>query len=353
MRMASGDTGIGACAGYSTPCSVACQDFGKAGFGKPMEDAMATVDGVRAATVVRAVLAEIGLGRHPKAPGAEAIGWSGNPAASGFTIRRNREPDLIDWTVVVSGKPHLGYRRWTEDMGGGRKVDLIEPVNPHLLHPRILDAFESLGLRVFRVHSDAGQIQWEGDDVRYTVTTDEPAWLLPRNGGRPQAAGGPALVTFAAGPKFADILGLEGSVSGLAGYDDAAAGALLTRESVGRLLEMRAAATDRAFHAIPRDCRIAMGLRDGVLSATRDGRSLFRAEQLEVGNHWGDRVAVWRMPAEVFLREPEFTPDVPFILDGELRDGVPPLAYDAQFGGDVPWQRVEEPTLEEAPAMAM
>jgi len=252
---------------------VTCLDQCEPGAGKLMEGVMAVVDGIRATAVVRAAMAEAGLGRPSKAPGAEAAGWTTSRGASGFSIRRDREPDLINWSVVVSGTPHLRYCKWVED-----GLPLREPTNPQVLDSRIRGVFESLGLRVYGVRADAAQVRWDSDDVYYTVTTDEPDWLLSHNTECMPAEDGPALASFSDGRKLRDALWLTSPVSGLVGYDDGFGGALLTRESVERLVQTPPMTVSQGGDVVPRGRRTTMRFEDGVLTVSRGAELLIRAE---------------------------------------------------------------------------
>ncbi len=201
-----------------------------------------------------------------------------------------------------------------------------------------------------------GQGHWD-DDVEYAVATPYPDWLDapdPRN--LFQSGEGPMLRAMTFDRRWKDeVVSLKGA---LAGYVSGGV-SYLTRESALHIVEM--AEAERATH----EANVASyGGPDNVSSWLR--RTLTRATLSEAGefvvksprrdeermtpvtltNHWGDEVEAWRMPNAWMLRRHDFRPEVPFLLEGEMRTSVPFPKLDEQHGGDAPW-------LEASPAPAL
>ncbi len=105
------------------------------------------VSGMRAVLAVRDALERAGLGRTSHYNGGHVAGWipANQYGSTGFSVRRERDGTL-GWNVVVSGKPHLSYRRWEERDGDRGTISLHEPRNPEALSPRIAAAFDSVGI---------------------------------------------------------------------------------------------------------------------------------------------------------------------------------------------------------------
>lgn len=314
------------------------------------------VTGIRAVLGVRSALEEAGLGRTSGYSGGETTGWiaANHYGSTGFSVKRVAGGDVA-WHVVISGKPHLRYRKWTERQGDDDTIDLHEPVDPQSLAPRIRAAFESLGLEVRKVEYAGAQQHWD-DDVDYEVVTDHPGWLgTPDTRNASQDGDGPLLKAMAVGPRASEIFPrmpgpLVGYVRGSQAY--------LTRESLMAVdARARQAEAERqslmagyggeGSPGVPRWLR-EKGLEVSIseagelrLKSPRLSDPCIPAETL--ANHWGDEVQGWKVPSYWLQPLAAFKPAVPFLLDGEMRDSVPFRVVDAQNGGDAPWL-ADEPT---------
>ncbi len=130
--------------------------------------------GLEMATAVRAALADAGLPRTSTFNGAEMCGWTRNLGSTGFSLRAT-EDGQVDWHLVVSGKPHLSYREYEDEVDDETYV-LHEPVRPELLFHRIKAVFASLGLEALNVAWTGHSTSWD-DDVCFNVLTEHPDWL--------------------------------------------------------------------------------------------------------------------------------------------------------------------------------
>jgi len=336
------------------------------------------VTGKRAVQAVRHALAEAGLGRTSKMNGGAVTGWiaRNHGGSTGFSVKPTANEGEVVWNVVISGKPHLSYRSWTDSDG----MRFSEPTNPGSLSPRIRAAFEDLGLDVRSVTCGGYQTHWD-DDVNYSVVTNYPEWLERHNPDNPPPkAEGPLLMAM----KFRDTFDHKGPLSPtsdpLAGYL-ANGRVYLTGESVRHLADLHATLLEKNRAACERARQINAnveehnkGVRErneiarkenpsgfvpererfptwepewdlGRMSLSENGeffmaprgRGEHRCAPVEITNHWGDTVKVWEMPGYWMERLDSFAPVVPVLIDGEMRDKVPFPVVDAQFGGDVPW----------------
>lgn len=296
---------------------------------------MGTVDGLRAVTVLSARMTEAGLVRTSGMNGAEITGWTRDFGSTGFSVRHDRATGLLGWNVVLSGRPHLSYRSWTESNGDDDTIRLHEPRNPDALLGRVESVLRGMGLEVKTVSCNGYQTHWD-DDVNYLGVTEFPAWLLAENLPRQLAVGGlPALVSYSPGRRFSQDLLVE-QVRGLVGYDDGG-GPLLTRESMELLAASPPLARDASWRPIAPERRAAISFDGDRLSVRRGGDEILGIVASEVVNHWGDRLAAWRLPRDVLERQLAFAPGVPFVCGGETLEALDPIFRDAQFGGDAPW----------------
>jgi hypothetical protein len=267
------------------------------------------VTGKRAVLAVQEALGEAGLGRTSGYSGGEITGWidRNQYGSTGFSVKKLSDGDLT-WHVVISGKPHLRYREWTERRDGD-SIDLHEPVNPNALAPRIRAAFETLGLKVRKVEHTGAQMHWD-DDVDYEIVTDHPEWLGPADkSNASQDGAGPLLKTMARGGKAdGNLPALRGS---LVGYVHAGR-SYLTRESLEALVAQ--AKEDEALrqqslarHGATPHARVPAYLRErgpdlalseaGELALRPSRQPETRVAPETLVNHWGDEVQVWRVPS--------------------------------------------------------
>lgn len=307
------------------------------------------VNGTRAVMAVRAALAEAGLGRTSPYSGAAVAGWiPGNHLGStGFSVRKNADGSL-GWHVVISGKPHLSYRRWTEHGDGGDSTELHEPVDPERLCPRIEAAFETLGIDVKEVRYGGAQMMWD-DDVEYDIVTAHPDWLGPSDpSNRPQAGDGPMLRAMSFSPRIEHAVPRGGGA--FVGYVRDGS-SYLTRESLDRLSELGRTAEARRLAVVESYARTSSPLSrelrfkgtdlsfeaDDTLVMVSGHFADTRIVPETIVNHWGDEVKVWKMPRGWMVESPDFAPSVPFVVDGETLTSVPFKVLDAQNGGEAPW----------------
>jgi len=315
------------------------------------------ITGKRATLAVRCALDEAGLKRTSPYAGAGVTGWIDQDqyGSTGFSVKPNKpmggpaKPGELIWHIEISGKPHLRYRRWTDYNSGSDPINLHDPVNPEVLFPAIKRAFESLGIEVRSVRY-AGAQQHADDDVGYDIVTIHPEWLEaydPRN--TTPASGDAHLVAL----EFNDPVGFNRSpiaprTKPLAGYVKNGV-PYLTRESIEHVIGVFA-----SHHAEEQELR-RQGVRlppsmygeatlseDGVFRLVPKNRADHGAKPVRITNHWGDVIEAWPMPQAWMGKLDAFTPCVPFVLDGEMRDGVPFPVYDAQFGGEAPWLEQEQ-----------
>ncbi|WP_147480858.1 hypothetical protein [Pseudomonas amygdali] len=139
---------------------------------KPPITAMAALPsgkltGKQAAQFIHDALQAIGLPRTSTLNGGEITGWTTNLGSTGFSIRHDKRTGLLQWHVVVSGRPHMSYE---EDDHG------YYPTRPEVLCPRIQTMFEALALKVTSVKATGWQTAWD-DDVSYEIYTNHPEWL--------------------------------------------------------------------------------------------------------------------------------------------------------------------------------
>jgi len=314
------------------------------------------VTGKRAVAGVRHALAEAGMARTSRMAGAEPAGWIATNVhgSTGFSVKPNipmerdkkAVPGELLWHVVVSGKPHMRYRkyRWDGD-------ELHEPVNPEILLPRIKAVFERLGIEVRSVECVGHQTMFD-DDVNYNVVTGHPAWLEEYKPKNPFARCDEPTLAAMVFRSYPSVDTPPAPLSApLVGYVRDGVH-FLTRESLEKLVEVLAAqeqaakaegrATTRDYSSFamfgkaPRYGHATLS-PEGEFHMTVPGRPACRTKPVEIVNHWGDLVQVWPMPQTWMEARDPFRTDVPFLQDGEMRQELSVPTYEAQFGADAPW----------------
>lgn len=133
--------------------------------------------GLEAVTLIKNALEAAGMPRKSSFNGGELTGWTSTFGSTGFSVRKVSD-SVVNWHIVISGKPLLKYKKvysWNED--GERESNGEEPVNPDSLLPRIKKVFQDLGLDVTNLGCSGYQTMWD-DDVDYDITTKWPEWLL-------------------------------------------------------------------------------------------------------------------------------------------------------------------------------
>ncbi len=315
---------------------------------------MPKVSGLRATLAVQHALNEVGLKRSSNLNGAETKGWMAMQyhRAAGFGVKPIKEgsPDL-DWSVVISGRPHMRYEeneRWVNDEVETSK----DPVNPEVLYPKIKAVFESLGMQVKKVEKTGHQTMWD-DDVNYNVHTDHPAWLEGYKLGNS--------APFLTGPRLLCARIVETLHSKMKSFQPLPMYQLadkvdhnswnspkpllpnsfgLTREaliSLGENVESIAKHTPALANAISFDGDVL------VLK----GRFDHRIKPVTITNHWGDAVRVYPWPYMNISVEPKYTSEIPMLINGEMT--TPDfLTLDSQYDGEGPWS-VQPPTSEMKP----
>jgi hypothetical protein len=317
-----------------------------------------TVTGIRGALAMRAALESVGLGRTSKLSGGQVTGWipTNHYGSTGFSLKPVANGN-IDWHLVISGKPHMRYREYREMNGDDDTIDLHEPVNPEVVFPKIRQAFASLGVTVKDLSFGGAQLHWD-DDVSYNVTTDKPEWLGiydPKNH-PPRTSDEPHLVSAllehmpGLGQLLVPAYTLPGRILGV------------TREAADLMIET--IATERRWDDLPTGT--ASFDENGVLVLDRKGRtgpSGFRRgpsppshlneriAPVDIVNHWGDEVTVWRIPAAWATPTHGFSTTLPVLIAGEMVESPSFGLIDAQHGDGAPWHvEPERPEPVLAPA---
>ena len=329
------------------------------------------VSGLRAIMAVRDALDRQGLVRTSSLNGACLLGWSPPNTFDSTTmnIRRDRDGTLA-WRVVVSGRPHLSYRKSYGVAGDGDPIDLHEPVSPERLHGKVRAAFVSLGIEPLAIENAGHQEHWD-DDVSYMVRTTHPEWLAPqpRENHHPMAPDVPTLCTFALKPDSRSRMAVlselcssaSGSVGSLVGYVDHWKEPLLTRSALEALAELPVLLKDE-WRELPEGGRglyratssfLAFEAGSGpepdavVYRRLGDWRGLERpvleppakvatASAETIRNTWGDEVSVWRFPPGSLERMRSFVQRQSVLVGGEWTDQLSFQGWDAQFGPS-PW----------------
>lgn len=293
---------------------------------------MSKIPGLRAAACLKSALTDAGLGRTSNLNGGAIVGWiaPNRFGSTGFSIRE-REDGRIDWHLVISGRPHFRYVQ-------GRNEESYEPIRTETVHPKIAAVFRQFGLAAADIELGGYQTRWD-DDVDFNVVTERPAWLADDN--RVSAPDAPPILTCRQTLGYRDTLPCF-SKTALVAYEFGRDEIFLTRESVA------------AFHADwvryrDEDARLAQGLGGYASRAgemTFDGERLvmrnvagttLTVEAIELENAWGDEVVVFSMPSKWFTDTIEFAPEVPFMLNGAMREDRCWREVEAQRGWDVPW----------------
>lgn len=298
---------------------------------------MSTISGIRAVLAVKAALAEAGFRRNSDLNGAQISGWiqPNHYGSTGYSIRP-RDDGRLDWHVVISGKPHLKYREWTEHREDEDSIDLHEPINPDSLAPKIKAAVEKLGLKVHTVQHCGHQTHWD-DDVDFEIVTDVPTWLdtKDRSNKLRKPAAEYALITCNTGRTGKG----PAAVRRLPAYVDRNGCYFLPEES---LLAIADAVEQSNAYASD---KTTFTLSDGKLIYQKRGDIPVKLAASEIENFWGDKVKVWPVPGYWIEPQAEFKPAFPFLMGGEMRLEAPFAEIDAQNGGDAPWIEQKAPAL--------
>ena len=355
----------------------------------------APITAVRALIAVRAALAGQGL-HHPGDRGGDTIrGWSPRNVWDTISTNIGLNPDgLLNWNVEISGKGHLQYETWTEprhdETDQGETIDLHEPVNPESLIPRIVQAFQSLGIDVRDAAYSGHQSHWD-DGVSYRVTTSHPAWLdaYGSNNVRPSAVGAPTLASFGLkgmakgsntlATSLAQVGGDAALESGrtcfLVGYQDEDGSVVVPREALemltslpvrtadawlpqpqgGAILAQETASYLRFEPAPDGTMELAMLRRLGDYEPRSIRRApidppeaIWRRGPETIRNAWGDDVLGWRFPPGALSRTACFVQDHPVLIQGAMRDAVSHSVWDSQFGV-APWTGSADPAHRSGP----
>lgn len=292
---------------------------------------MTKISGIRAVLAVKGAMTDQGLPRRSTLNGAEIRGWiePNRMGSTGFSIRKLSDGNIL-WHVVLSGKPHLEYREYRE-VNDDDTIDLHEPTNTERLFPALRQVFEGLGMDVVKTELCGFQTHWD-DDVSYNVITKIPEWLDTINNQHERAQFDPSLVTcrMSDHPQ-APIRGLTGLVA----YQGANGLIFLTRQSVDAI----ATKMDEVRRYNKEADAIMIDATDTLVQATPRGQQISVSKSSRITNFKGDEIDVWAVPGTWVTPEIDFTPKVPFILDGETCSSARFAVLDEQYGL-APWSNV-------------
>lgn len=289
------------------------------------------VSGLRASLALQDALRQVGLPRTSGYNGGETTGWleMNRSGSTGFSLKPRKDGGL-DWHLVISGKPHIRYREYT-DTSRDETYHLHSPINPEVVYPLIRKAYEKLGVKVTSLQCRDWQEHWD-DDVGYDVVTETPDWLEPYSPNNAPRASLPDPLLVA--------VCLTGEYFGGAGRLPAyrtAGGLHLTREGLDVI------AGHKEWNGVSLQ-RVNFD-PNGFLTIERNqpGKPARRtsAPRHTVRNFWGDDIEVWRMPATALRAMPVFRTDVPALISGRMATGLTFAEHDAQYGGDAPWLEAE------------
>ena len=304
---------------------------------------MTKVSGVRATLAIRHAMAEAGLGRTSNLNGGEINGWieAHYYRAHGFGVKQDKRPGELDWSVVVSGKPHLRYEE-NRYFDGDEPMTSNDPTNQEILYPKIKKVFESLGIVVHHVEYTGHQTMWD-DDVSYNIRTNHPDWLeayAPRNPlpkvtqprlvcGRLEADRNTAIKSLTALPMYqiADEVNRD-PYSSYTTYKVNQFG--LTREAVA-ILEDNVTSLSKHTPALTD----AVRLKDDGLHLKLTFDTVIKPKTII--NAWGDEVEIYLWPRANISLERKYTPACPMLIAGEMNANPSFPLLDQQFEGVGPW----------------
>lgn len=304
---------------------------------------MSKISGVRATLAVQHAMDQAGLKRTSTLNGGEINGWI-EPQyyrSHGFGVKLDKRPGELDWSVVVSGKPHLRYEE-NKYFDGDEAMTSNDPVNPERLYDRIKKVFESLGIVVHQVEYTGHQTMWD-DDVNYNIRTNHPDWLeayAPSNPvpkitqprlvcARLVETRNTAVKSFTALPMYqiSDRV-IRDQYSSLVTFQPNQFG--LTKEALLVLIDnvnSLAKHTPSLVDAVRLkgdELHLKVGFEDVVRPKT-------------ITNAWGDDVEIYLWPRSNIALERKYTPACPMLIAGEMTSAPSFPVLDLQFEGEGPW----------------
>jgi hypothetical protein len=311
-------------------------------------DLMTKISGIRATLAVQHALDEAGLKRTSKDNGAATNGWIAAHyyRAYGFGVKEAKEPGMLDWSVVISGEPHMKYEE-NEYLSNGERMTSNDPVNPEVLFPRIKKVFEGLGIEVAKVEKTGHQTMWN-DDVSYNITSKPPAWLEAYNPDN--------TLQKLTSPRLVAATLIETKHSKVKSFTALPMYQLSDKTERNPLSGTRFflrdcfAMTKEALSILKENNDSSAKYRPELVDAiTFDGETLVlrqfmfsgdyreRIQPTTITNHWGDEVKVYKWPEMNVEIERKYTSDCPMLINGEITTTVDFLTLDSQYDGEGPW----------------
>lgn len=304
---------------------------------------MTKISGVRATLAIQHAMNEAGLGRTSTLNGGEIKGWieAHYYRAHGFGVKQDKRPGELDWSVVVSGRPHLRYEE-NRYFDGDEPMTSNDPVNPERLYERIKKVFEGLGIFVHQVEYTGHQTMWD-DDVSYNIRTNHPDWLeayAPSNptpkvtqpllvSGRLVADRNTAVKSFTALPMYqlSDRVIRDPYSSGVTYHANQFG---LTKEALLVLIDN----VDSLAKHTPSLIN-AVRLKGNELHLQIGFEEVVRPKKIT--NVWGDDVEIYLWPRSNIVLERKYTPACPMLVAGEMTSAPSFPVLDQQFEGTGPW----------------
>lgn len=304
---------------------------------------MTKISGVRATLAVQHAMNEAGLKRISTLNGGGTNGWieAHYYRSHGFGVKPDKRPGELDWSVVVSGKPHLRYEE-SRYFDGDEAMISNDPQNPEILYPKIKKVFESLGMTVREVDYTGHQTMWD-DDVNYNIRTNHPDWLeayAPLNLApkiteprlvcaklvetqNSQVRSLTALPMYQIGDKTVRdrYFGTETLLPNQFG---------LTKEAVLVLIDN---VNSMASHTPA--LKDAVRFEGDVLHLNIGFKAEVRPQAIT--NAWGDEVDVYLWPNSNVTLERKYTPACPMLIAGEMTTAPEFPLLDLQYEGEGPW----------------
>lgn len=312
---------------------------------------MRKVSGIRATLAIQHALDEAGLKRTSIKPGGETNGWVAMQyvRAYGFGVKPTATPGQLDWSIVISGRPHLPYEENTYRHGDDIEISK-DPVNPETLYPRIKAVFESIGLNVQKVEYTGHQTMWD-DDVSYNIATDHPNWLEdynPRNSREWLTDDRPRLVCARIVESLRNKIKSFGGLPVYQLSEKVDYHSLLTPKPLlpnsygltkGALNSLIDNVQSMAKHSPELDRALAFDGDVLVMNADLN----MRIKPVEITNHWGDKVHVYPWPYMNVQIEPKYNSDCVVLVNGEMTRSPDFPTLDGQYEGEGPWSVVPMP----------
>jgi hypothetical protein len=316
--------------------------------------AMTKVSGVRATLGIQHAMNAAGLGRTSTLNGGEINGWieANYYRSHGFGVKQDKRQGELDWSVVVSGRPHLRYEesRYFED---DEVLTSNDPQNTEVLYPKIKKVFESLGMTVHQVEYTGHQTMWD-DDVSYNIRTNHPEWL--------EAYSPSNLAQRITEPRLVSARIVETSVSkvrSLTALPMYQIGDKESRDQYSRyptMLPNQFGLTKEALQILIDNVNSMSTHTPSLAGAVRFVGDVLHlnlgfdqtVRPQTITNAWGDDVEIYLWPRANVELEHKYTPACPMLIGGEMVISPDFPLLDLQFGGDGPWT-IERPARSMTP----